>query len=90
MAAVGILLAKINTYILNPVIILGFVIATIVFFYGIAKFIWSADKDAEREQGKKSILYGVIGLFIMFSVFGIMHFVLDTFNIPKDDINVLK
>lgn len=88
--SVGALLAKINQFILNPIIVLGFVVATAVFFYGIAKFIWSADSDTNREEGKKSILYGVIGLFIMFSVYGIMHFVLDTFNIPKTGIRVLQ
>lgn len=81
MPTVSALLARINTYILNPVIILGFVVATIVFFYGIAKFIWSADSDTGREEGKKSILYGIIGLFIMFSVYGIVAFIKATFHI---------
>jgi hypothetical protein len=62
---------------------LGFVIATVVMFYGIAKFIWSADSDASREENKKSILYGVVGLFVMFSVYGIINFVLATFNITN-------
>lgn len=88
--SVGALLAKIDAYILNPLIILGFVVATVVFFYGIAEFIWSADSDTKREEGKKSILYGVVGLFIMFSVYGIINFILDTFNISKDDIWVLR
>ncbi len=88
--SVGALLAKIDAYILNPLIILGFVVATVVFFYGIAEFIWSADSDTKREEGKKSILYGVVGLFIMFSVYGIINFILDTFNISKDDIQVLR
>ena len=79
--SVAVLLARINQYILNPIIILGFVIATIVFFYGIAKFIWNADSDKNREEGKRSILFGVIGLFVMFSVFGIINFILSTFGL---------
>lgn len=77
-----VLLGKIASFIINPIIILGFVIATVIFFYGIAKFIWSADSDADRKTGKDSIMYGVIGLFIMFSVYGILHLILDTFQIP--------
>ena len=87
--SVGQLLAKINAFILNPVIILGFVIATVVFFYGIAKFIWSADSDTKREEGKKSILYGIVGLFIMFSVYGIINFILATFEIPPPPGNTI-
>ena len=80
--SVGQLLANINKFVLNPVIILGFVVATIVLFYGIAKFIWSADSDKNREEGKQSILYGIVGLFVMFSVYGIINFILTTFEIP--------
>jgi NADH:ubiquinone oxidoreductase subunit 6 (subunit J) len=87
--SVGALLAKINIYILNPVIILGFVVATIVFFYGIVKFIRTADSDTAREEGKKTILYGIVGLFIMFSVFGIVNVVLKTFDIPNQTKGVI-
>ena len=76
------LLGKIAIYIINPIIVLGFVVATIVFFWGIVKFIWKADSDTDREEGKQSILYGIIGLFIMVSVYGILRFVLNTFEIP--------
>lgn len=79
--SIGTLLGKISQYILNPIIVLGFVVATIVFFYGIVKFIANADSDAERETGKRSIVYGLVGLFIMLSVYGILHFVLNTFSI---------
>ena len=79
LASVGSLIAKINIYILNPIIILGFVVATVVFFYGIAKFLWSADNETNRAEGKKSIIYGIVGLFVMFSVFGIIRFILATF-----------
>ena len=75
------LLGKIVSLIINPIIILGFVIATIVFFIGVIKFIANADDAAKREEGKQSIIYGVVGLFVMFSVFGILYFVLDTFGI---------
>ena len=76
------LLGKIAIYIINPIIILGFVVAVVVFFFGIAQFIWKADSDTDRETGKRSIGYGIIGLFIMISVYGILRFVLTTFEIP--------
>lgn len=75
------LLGKIARVIINPVVTLGFVVATIYFFWGVIQLIWKSDSDADRKQGQQAIMYGLIGLFVMFSVFGILHFVLDTFNL---------
>lgn len=83
------LLGKIANLILNPLIVLGFVVATIFLFYGIAKMIWGAD-SGNLDENKKSVMYGVIGLFIMFSVFGILYLVLDTFDIPCKDVFFCK
>jgi hypothetical protein len=80
--SIPVLILKISKFILNPIITLGFIVATIVFFYGIVQFIWGADDDAKRKQGKASIVWGIIGLVVMFSVYGIIHFVLNTFGIP--------
>lgn len=75
------LLGEIAVLIINPVIILGFVVATIYLFYSIAILIFKAD-SGDLEQNKKSVLYGVIGLFVMFSVYGILRIVTETFGIP--------
>jgi len=75
------LLGKIANLILNPLIILGFTIATIFFFYSIIKMIWGAAEGADLEKNKKQMMYGIIGLFVMFSVYGILHIVLATFGI---------
>ena len=74
------LLGKIATYILNPLIILGFVIATVFLFYGIAEMIWKSDSK-DLDTSRKNVIYGVVGLFIMFSVYGILRLVLDSFGI---------
>ncbi|MEK7116867.1 MAG: hypothetical protein AAB837_01740 [Patescibacteria group bacterium] len=78
-ASVTDLLGKIANLILNPLIVLGFTVATIYLFYGIAEMIWKSDsKDA---TSKNNVKYGIIGLFIMFSVYGILRLVLATFGI---------
>ena len=81
MPTVTSLLGKIATYILNPLIVLGFVVATIFLFYGIAKMIFKADSSSDLEKNKKSVMYGIVGLFIMFSVYGILRLVLTSFGI---------
>lgn len=81
MPAVTNLLGKIANLILNPLIVLGFVVATVFLFYGIAELIWGAD-GKDLTKSKDNIKYGIIGLFIMFSVYGILNLVLDSFGIP--------
>jgi len=76
------LLGNIATYILNPIIILGFVVATVYFFVGVIQLIWKAD-GSDLEQNKRNITYGIIGLFIMFSVYGILKIIIATFKITN-------
>jgi hypothetical protein len=75
-------LEDVSRVILNPLIYLLFAIALLVFFWGIFEFIRSETADNKREEGKKKILYGLIGMLIMFSAFGIIKLILNTFGIP--------
>lgn len=74
-------LDKVNRIILNPVITLIFAVAFLIFFYGLFEFIRGAAKDDVREEGKRKIVYGLIGMLIMFGVYGIIRVVLGTFGI---------
>ncbi len=76
-------LNKINGVIINPIIRFAFVLALFVFFWGIFQFVNSETADAKREEGKKKILYGLFGMFIMFSAYGLIRLVLGTFGIPN-------
>lgn len=74
-------LGKVSEYILNPLILLAFAIAFLLFFYGVFQFVRSETADSGREQGKRKIFYGLIGMFIMFSAYGIINLILSTFGI---------
>ena len=74
-------LDKINQFILNPVIILAFAVAFLVFFWGILQFINSQTADDKREEGKKKIFWGMFGMFIMFSAYGLIRLILSSFGI---------
>jgi len=77
------LLNKINQYVLNPIIILLFAVAFLVFFWGIFQFISSETADAGRDEGKRKIFWGLFGMFVMFSAYGLIRLILDTFGIPS-------
>lgn len=74
-------LDSINRYILNPVIILLFSLALLMFFWGLLKLIWNADSDTDRDTGKRSLVWGLIGMLIMISVYGIISLLLSSFGI---------
>ena len=74
------LLLRINTYILNPFIGFLFVLATILFLFGLVRF-YLAGTPQDRAAGHRHMLWGLAGMFIMLSVFGIMRIIIGTFGI---------
>ena len=76
------LLGKVNEFNLNPLIILLFVVALIVFFWGLVEFISKAGSEEGRETGKRNMVWGVVGMFIMVAVYGIIKLILATFGVP--------
>jgi heme/copper-type cytochrome/quinol oxidase subunit 2 len=50
-------------------------IAVVVFLWGIIKFIAHADNDKERTEGKQFMIWGMITLFIMVSLWAIVGFI---------------
>lgn len=69
------------TLIINPLIGLLFAAALALFVWGAGQFILNSGDATKRDEGKKNLLYGIIGLFIMASVFGILQVVTNTFGI---------
>lgn len=65
------------TTIFNPIIRLLIAVAFVVFIYGAIEFIAGADSDEKRAQGKKHLIYGIIGLFIMLGVMGFVEVIVN-------------
>lgn len=64
---------KITSQILNPVIVLLFTLATIMFLWGVIQYVIGSQGDTGKlEKAKNVILYGIIGMFIMASAWGIV------------------
>lgn len=75
-------LLKVVTQIVNPIILLLAATAFVVFLWGVFVFIAHAGEEAKREEGKKAILWGLVGLVIIFGAYGIINLALGTFNLP--------
>jgi len=77
-SAAATFVGKVNRYITNPLIILMFAVALVYFLYGVLQFILNSDKADEREIGKNHMIWGIIGMFIMFAVGAILHLIINT------------
>ena len=67
------LISNIKVYILNPIIGFMFAVAVVMFIYGIVEYIWSADNEDKVAVGKKHMIWGIVGMFIMIGVYGILN-----------------
>ena len=67
------LISNIKVYILNPIIGFMFAVAVVMFIYGIVEYIWSADNEDKVAVGKTHMIYGIIGIFVMIGVCGILN-----------------
>ncbi len=57
-------------------------LSLLYFFWGVGQFILhDAGNDKTREDGKKKMLWGIIALFVMFSLFGILRFIGDSLGV---------
>lgn len=55
------------------------------FIYGVVKYVIAGDAD-DKEKAKKVIIQGLIGLFIMLSVWGIIGVFQRTFQVGNSEI----
>jgi hypothetical protein len=78
------LMGKIYNSILNPIIALLFGLAFAYFMWGVVKYVLHGDEEKSREEGRSAILWGIIGMFIMFGVFGIIKLIIGTIGADPD------
>jgi uncharacterized membrane protein YidH (DUF202 family) len=76
--ALGDLLNAIYRHIVNPVVAFVFALATLLFIIGVIQFLANNGNESKQTDGKKHMLWGLIGMFIMVSVFGLMQLIIST------------
>ena len=72
------ILNNVITYIVNPLIYLLIGVAVIYFLWGVFNFVRNADSAEKRPDGARHILWGIIGIAIMFSVFTLVKVIQNT------------
>jgi protein-S-isoprenylcysteine O-methyltransferase Ste14 len=67
---------------LRLIIALLFVIATLIFLWGVIQFIASSADQASRDKAKGIMTWGIIGLAVMAVAWGITTILVNYFGIP--------
>lgn len=75
------LASKIISGVLNPLIQVLFVVAVLIFFWGIIQYVIGSQGDQKQlDQGKSVLKWGIIGLTIMVAATFIVQAVCNTFG----------
>lgn len=64
--------------ILRPLVLLLFAAALVYFLYGVIEFLTAPGDETRKTKGKLHMFWGVLGLAIMISVYGIMNILCNT------------
>jgi hypothetical protein len=58
-------------------------LALLGFFWGLVKFIFAQGDSDAKDQGKRIMIWGVVALFVMVSIWGLVRFVGQAFGIEQ-------
>jgi ribose/xylose/arabinose/galactoside ABC-type transport system permease subunit len=69
--------------ILNGLIPFIIGLAVFVIIWGVFKFITQASDEDARKEAKDFVLWGIIGIFIMLSIWGLVNILVNTFPLNR-------
>ncbi|MDB5237372.1 MAG: hypothetical protein JWL88_474 [Parcubacteria group bacterium] len=75
------LLGKIEDQILTPIVSLIALAAFILFIFGVVKFIRNAGDSKARAEGQQAMIWGIVGLAIMFGANAIVALIKHTIGV---------
>ena len=79
--AVSSFVSKIMDAVVTPLLTGLFLLAGLIFIWGVFGLIAHGGDSAARETGQQHILWGVIGMFIMISAYGIIRLIGNTVGV---------
>jgi hypothetical protein len=82
------LITKIGTYIIDPLLLVIFAAGFFMFIWGLFQFMLNTNGGEDNSEGKRHMIYGTIGMFIMVSVYGIISLLASTFGLNLTSTNV--
>ncbi len=72
--------SNLTSEIVYPLLSVLFALALVIFLWGTFKYVKHADNEEERETGKRHMIWGVVGMAIMFSAPAIVEIIRGVVN----------
>ena len=83
MQSIDAIIGKFIEIVINPIIFIGFTAAFIVFLWGIVEFLAQGNNPEKSANGKRHMIWGVVGLFIFVASIGIIRILSNTVSGPE-------
>jgi hypothetical protein len=76
MLSTQVIAQRLTNLIVNPLIAFLFAVGMLVFFWGVAQYLLAlnAGGSSSKEDGKKHMLWGLIGMFVMVAAWALFSF----------------
>lgn len=74
----------------SSIIPLIFALALVMFIWGVVQYVINSSEEAKKEKGRQFMIWGIIALTVMVSVWGLVRVLGDTFNIETGFIPQVK
>ncbi len=71
------------TSLLNALIPFIITLAMVYFLWGVSQFILHGGDETKRSEGRQTMIYGIIALFVMVSVWGLVALLTNTFGLQS-------
>jgi len=69
---------------LNAIIPLIIGLAFLYFLWGVYTYVVRSASEEDKEKSRNTIIYGVIGLFVMLAAWGLVNVLINTFELETD------
>src|SRR3989344_1349190 len=66
--------------------LMPFIVALVVLFFiwGVFQFVMAAGDEEARKTGRDKMIFGIIGIFVMVSVWGLVNLLEGSFGVTRD------
>ncbi|OHA89130.1 MAG: hypothetical protein A2653_02885 [Candidatus Zambryskibacteria bacterium RIFCSPHIGHO2_01_FULL_43_25] len=68
--------------VLLPIVV---ALALLFFFWGLAKYILAAGDEEKKKEGKNIMIWGIVALFVMVAVWGLVEFIGEALDVNIGD-----
>jgi Type IV secretion system pilin len=74
---------KVKVVIIYPLVTLMFIVAMVVFLWGVFEYVKDGTEESARATGKRHMIFGVIGFVVMLSAVAIFNIALGTLGLGR-------